>query len=43
MEAAVIFIVLAVLLLVGVPIAISLGLSAGVYLLLFFPIPEWTR
>jgi C4-dicarboxylate transporter DctM subunit len=42
MEAAVIFIVLAVLLLIGVPIAICLGLSAGVYLLIFFPIPEWT-
>jgi C4-dicarboxylate transporter DctM subunit len=42
MEAAVIFIVLAILLLVGVPIAICLGLSAGVYLLLFFPVPEWT-
>jgi C4-dicarboxylate transporter DctM subunit len=42
MEAAVIFIVLAILLLVGVPIAICLGLSAGIYLLLFFPIPEWT-
>ncbi|MGW8160652.1 MAG: TRAP transporter large permease [Desulfobulbales bacterium] len=42
MEAAVIFIVLAILLLIGVPIAISLGLSAGIYLLLFFNIPEWT-
>ena len=42
MEAAVIFIVLAILLLIGVPIAICLGLSAGVYLLLFFQIPEWT-
>ncbi len=42
MEAAVIFIVLAILLLVGVPIAICLGLSAGIYLLLFFQIPEWT-
>jgi len=42
MEAAVIFIVLAILLLIGVPIAISLGLSAGIYLLLFFHIPEWT-
>ena len=42
MEAAVIFIVLAILLLIGVPIAISLGLSAGIYLLLFFQIPEWT-
>jgi len=42
MEAAVIFIVLAILLLVGVPIAICLGLSAGIYLLLFFHIPEWT-
>jgi C4-dicarboxylate transporter DctM subunit len=42
MEAAVIFIVLAVLLLIGVPIAICLGLSAGIYLLLFFPVPEWT-
>jgi C4-dicarboxylate transporter DctM subunit len=41
MEAAVIFIVLAILLLVGVPIAICLGLSAGIYLLLFFPVPEW--
>jgi C4-dicarboxylate transporter DctM subunit len=41
MEAAVIFIVLAVLLLIGVPIAICLGLSAGIYLLLFFPVPEW--
>jgi C4-dicarboxylate transporter DctM subunit len=42
MEAAVIFIVLAILLLVGVPIAICLGLSAGIYLLLFFQVPEWT-
>ncbi len=42
MEAAVIFIVLAILLLLGVPIAICLGLSAGIYLLLFFQIPEWT-
>jgi C4-dicarboxylate transporter DctM subunit len=42
MEAAVIFIVLAILLLLGVPIAICLGLSAGIYLLLFFNIPEWT-
>ena len=42
MEAAVIFIVLAILLLIGVPIAICLGLSAGIYLLLFFHIPEWT-
>jgi C4-dicarboxylate transporter DctM subunit len=41
MEAAVIFIVLAILLLVGVPIAICLGLSAGIYLLVFFPVPEW--
>lgn len=41
MEAAVIFIVLAILLLIGVPIAICLGLSAGIYLLLFFPVPEW--
>jgi C4-dicarboxylate transporter DctM subunit len=42
MEAAVIFLVLAILLLIGVPIAICLGLSAGIYLLLFFQIPEWT-
>jgi len=42
MEATVIFIVLAILLLVGVPIAICLGLSAGIYLLLFFQVPEWT-
>ena len=42
MEAAVIFIVLALLLLIGVPIAICLGLSAAIYLLLFFPVPEWT-
>jgi C4-dicarboxylate transporter DctM subunit len=42
MEAAVIFIVLAILLLIGVPIAICLGLSAGIYLLLFFQVPEWT-
>ncbi len=43
MEAAIIFIVLAVLLLIGVPIAICLGMSAGIYLLLFFQIPEWTN
>ena len=42
MEATVIFIVLGILLLIGVPIAICLGLSAAIYLLLFFPIPEWT-
>ncbi len=42
MEATVIFVVLGILLLIGVPIAICLGLSAAVYLLLFFPIPEWT-
>ena len=42
MEATVIFVVLAILLLVGVPIAICLGLSAGIYLLLFFQVPEWT-
>ncbi len=41
MEAGVIFTVLAVFLLLGVPIAICLGLSAAVYLLLFFNIPEW--
>ena len=43
MEATVIFAVLAVLLLLGVPIAICLGLSSAIYLLLFYPIPEWTN
>ena len=43
MEATVIFAVLAVLLLAGVPIAICLGLSSAIYLLLFYPIPEWTN
>ncbi len=42
MEATVIFAVLAVLLLAGVPIAICLGLSSAVYLLLFYPVPEWS-
>jgi len=42
MEASVIFTVLAVLLLAGVPIAICLGLSSAIYLLLFYPIPEWS-
>lgn len=42
MEATVIFLVLGVLLLIGVPIAICLGLAAAIYLLLFFPVPEWT-
>ena len=42
MEATVIFAVLAILLLVGVPIAICLGLSSAIYLLLFYPIPEWS-
>ncbi len=43
MEATVIFAVLAVLLLAGVPIAICLGLSSAIYLLLFYPIPEWSN
>lgn len=42
MEASVIFTVLAILLLAGVPIAICLGLSSAIYLLLFYPIPEWS-
>ncbi len=42
MEATVIFLVLAILLLGGVPIAICLGLSSAIYLLLFYPIPEWS-
>lgn len=41
MEASIIFIVLAILLLLGVPIAICLGLSSAVYLLAFSDIPEW--
>jgi len=43
MEAIVIFVVLAVLLLAGVPIAICLGLSSAIYLFLFYPIPEWSN
>ncbi len=42
MESAVIFTVLAFLLLAGIPIAICLGLSSAIYLLLFYPIPEWS-
>lgn len=42
MEATVIFVVLGILLLIGVPIAICLGLSAAIYLLIFFQIPDWT-
>jgi len=42
MEASVIFITLALLLLAGIPIAICLGLSSAIYLLLFYPIPEWS-
>ena len=42
MEASIIFICLALLLLLGVPIAICLGLSSAIYLLLFYPIPEWS-
>ena len=41
MEAAVIFAVLAVLLLLGVPIAICLGISSAIYLVLFSEIPPW--
>ena len=43
MESSVIFAVLAILLLAGVPIAICLGLSSAIYLLLFYPIPEWSN
>ncbi len=42
MESLVIFSVLAFLLLAGIPIAICLGLSSAIYLLLFYPIPEWS-
>lgn len=41
MEASIIFFVLAMLLLLGVPIAICLGLSSAIYLLLFSEIPPW--
>lgn len=41
MEASIIFLVLAILLLLGVPIAICLGLSSAIYLLLFSEIPPW--
>ena len=41
MEAAVIFFVLAVFLLLGVPIAVCLGISSAIYLLLFSEIPPW--
>jgi len=41
MEASVLFIILAILLLIGAPIAVCLGLSSAIYLLIFSEIPPW--